>query len=36
MTKEQKIVVDFYEAMGNATEKHLTDIIDGPLVHNLS
>lgn len=34
MTKEQKIVVDFYEAMGNATEKHLTDIIDGPLVHN--
>ena len=34
MTKEQKIVVDFYEAIGNATEKHLTDIIDGPLVHN--
>lgn len=34
MTKEQKIVVDFYEAIGNATEGLLTDIIDGPLVHN--
>lgn len=34
LTKEQKIIVDFYGAMGNATKGRLTDIIDGPLVHN--
>ena len=34
MTKEQQNVVNFYETIGNAVRVHLTDIIDGPLVHN--
>ena len=34
MTKEQQIVADFYETISNATNGHLIDIIDGPLVQN--
>ena len=34
MTKEQQIVADFYEKIGNTTKGYLVDIIDGPLVHN--
>ena len=34
ITKEQQIVSDFYENIGNVIKGHLIDIVDGPLVRN--
>jgi len=34
ITKEQLMVANFYEKIGNVTKGHLVDIIDGPLVFN--
>lgn len=34
ITKEQLMVADFYEKIGNAVKGHLVDIIDGPIVCN--
>ena len=34
ITKEQQMVADFYEKIGNAVKGHLVDIKDGPIVCN--
>ena len=34
LTKEQQLVADFYEKIGNAVKGHLVDIKDGPIVYN--
>ena len=34
ITKDQQMVADFYEKVGNVVKGHLIDIIDGPLVFN--
>lgn len=34
LTKEQQLVADFYEKIGNAVKGHLVDIKEGPIVYN--
>ena len=34
LTKEQQLVVVFYENIGNAVKGHLVDIKEGPIVYN--